>query len=150
MQKPFSAVVYQLGIVDCCPRPLPRLVDKAIHRVPLLRGARRAKSFHPLARPWTSLAAWASNLKHISTAATQLSEKVYFLEIAPPTHNLIINCGDFAASVQRYNGVLAEAGGSFVSLWQNVDIPSYFLPDGHHLNAAGHQRVAEIVGASVA
>lgn len=145
LKRPFDAVIIQQGIVDCCPRPLPRCASNIIRRIPL--GSFNERAFIPRRfwRPWTSLTDFQFKSSQISVEAQNLAARVYWLEIARPSHHLLSNCGDFSADVGSYNAVLNAGSGSFLPLWSGGDPSPHLLPDGHHLSPAGHQHVAATV-----
>lgn len=146
LARPFEAIILQQGIVDCCPRPLPRRVHRAVRPLPLVGRSLAGGALIPSCfwRPWTSLERFEHEVNRIAAAAHQLAKHVFWLEIARPAHHLVENRGDFSTEVRAFNAVLKAGSGSFVSLWDDGDPSQHLLPDGHHLNVNGHRFVAHM------
>lgn len=147
LARPFEAIILQQGIVDCCPRPLPRLAHRAVRQLPMAGRSLAGGALVPRRywRPWTSLGRFEQEANRITAAAHQLAKHVFWLEIARPAHYLVENCGDFSTTVRTYNAILKAVPAQFVSLWNDGDSSQHLLPDGHHLNLHGHRYVARMV-----
>jgi len=149
LQPPFDFCFIQAGIVDCTPRLFSKNFFRIIGLLPsggrITSGLSRAGSLVRLTgKPWVSLKKFEKNINNILDLCSQLATRVVFIEIAKPAHFLINNCGDFSSLVVQYNLVLRNvSNGSYLPVFDEKDIDSLLLPDGHHLTKAGHKRVAD-------
>lgn len=144
--RSFDATFIQAGIVDCCPRFVPRRLYGFARRIPGFRRLERSPRAHRLlARPWTSANSFAKTLSVIMNVLPDISKATFFVEIAKPANYLIENVGDFSGAVISYNEMIRELTG-FTSLvqWHTANSGKiHLLPDGHHLTALGHRAVAK-------
>ena len=143
--RKFDAVFVQAGIVDCCPRLVPRRIHSLISRVPGFgRLERSPYAYRLFGGPWVNEERFARSLEKLMKVLSAISRMSFFIEIAEPAHYLLENVGNFSASVVNYNDIIMRNSGvsNFV-LWHAPDKNShYLLPDGHHLSLSGHQAVA--------
>ena len=143
--RQFDVTFIQAGIVDCCPRLVPRRFYGYARRVPGFRKLERSAHAHRLlARPWTNAVSFTKTLSILAKILPYISKTTFFIEIANPASHLIDNVGDFSDVVATYNAIMCKSVGSaFVVRWQSVHSSAiHLLPDGHHLTALGHQAVA--------
>lgn len=141
----FDATFIQAGIVDSCPRILPRRLYGCARRVPGFRCLERSPSvYRLLSRPWTSERRFAEVMSDLVKILPNISRATYFLEIAMPANYLIENVGDFSDRVSTYNSLVERKAGPFSLIrWQTEKSGEiHLLPDGHHLTVVGHQAVA--------
>jgi hypothetical protein len=144
--RQFDATFIQAGIVDCCPRLVPRRLYGCARRVPGFRRLERSARAHQiLARPWTTSRRFSNALSRLLNILPCISKFTFFIEIARPANFLIENVGDFSDDVNSYNLMIREsAGPGFLVEWQTENSGAmHLLPDGHHLTALGHQAVAK-------
>lgn len=150
----FDFCFIQVGIVDCTPRLLPRSLDKIAKTLPVIRilvnkANRSQQLLERFGRPWVNSSSFEKNILRLVEITRRLSNEIFFIEIARPTHFLLGNCGDFSALVDEYNAVLRKIpGANFLPVFDDVYLKDHFLADGHHLTKIGHQNIAEkIIGA---
>jgi len=144
--RSFDITFIQAGIVDCCPRLVPRRFYGYARRAPgFCRLERSPRAHSILARPWTSESRFVKALSGIMKILPNISKASFFVEIAKPANYLIENVGDFSDVVVSYNEMLRKlAGSASLVQWQTVNSGEiHLLPDGHHLTALGHQAVAK-------
>jgi hypothetical protein len=144
--RSFDITFIQAGIVDCCPRLVPRRFYGHARRAPGFRRLERSPRAHRLlARPWTSKSRFAKTLSDLLKILPNISRTIFFIEIARPANYLIDNVGDFSDSVDSYNAIIqALVGPASLVKWQAVESGEiHLLPDGHHLTVLGHQAVAK-------
>jgi hypothetical protein len=142
----FDAIIIQCGIVDCTPRPFNRVVAYMFLRLPFVNKlynklSRSSFFLSRFGRPWVSEKKFYNTILKIQSLASTVAKKIIFLEIAKPSHHLIINCGDFSKTVDKYNNILKSFKNRsiFVKLFNNKLAQTYLLQDGHHLNLQGHK-----------
>lgn len=146
---PFDACIIQVGIVDCTPRLLPKIIWSLIRLLPIGRQlvdtlSKKSWLLQIIGNPWVGLKYFEKNISNILDVAKQLAHNVIFIEIAKPAHFLIENCGDFSGVVDQYNNILKKIPeGIFLPVFDGVDLGMQLLPDGHHLTKIGHQNVAK-------
>jgi hypothetical protein len=144
--RPFDATFIQAGIVDCCPRLVPRRFYGYARRAPGFRRLERSPRAHRLlSRPWTSASSFSNALSDLMKNLPNISTASFFVEIAKPANYLIENVGDFSDVVFSYNETLRKrAGSTSLVQWQTSNSGEiHLLPDGHHLTALGHLAVAK-------
>jgi len=146
----FDWSVVQVGIVDCCPRKTPRQFEFVLTRfVPggsrIIRFYNRLDIARNYMKPWVSLENYKKNMLILLGELKVLCKNVYFVEIAPPKHYLVENCGDFCELVSNYNNVLFELlpNGIARPFSDSIHSSDFLLPDGHHLTKQGHIAVAD-------
>jgi lysophospholipase L1-like esterase len=157
-----SAVVLQVGINECAPRPLaPRgrkllgavrptwlraAIITAIHRWrPQIIRVRPLAQFTPVDR-------FAASVRRIAAAARRAGSRLLILPITEVTPAAEARTPFTNREVGRYNHALREIAGNGV-VW--VDTPSLFPamtpadychePETVHWSAAAHGRVAEFI-----
>lgn len=145
--RSFDITIIQAGIVDCCPRLLPRRLYKHARRcVPGFRNLERSpRAARLIGRPWVSASRFAQALSDNVKILSNISSSIFFLEIAKPAGYLIQNVGDFSNTVSDYNGIIQRVAGSasFVAWQAGQPGQIHVLPDGHHLTLLGHQAIAK-------
>ncbi len=156
----FSAFVFQVGVVDSCPRPFPYIFQRILNNFAsdsVLKWF--AKHYHIMlrvrSRPWISVNQYRSGLVAIieSILAQNSNAKIGILETAHGAHRYLEKIADVNKYIDQYNGVLDEIEASFKGRGQvvilrpycDVEIGQLLLADGHHLNKEGHERVATAV-----
>ena len=143
--RKFDVTFVQVGIVDCCPRLLPKRFYGYASRMPGFgRLSRNPFAHRILARPWVSEKCFIERISFLDKILCSISKLHYFIEIAEPANHLIDNVGDFSENVRHYNKLICKfAGSDSLIQWQNEKTDSiYLLPDGHHLTMMGHRAVA--------
>ena len=166
-----DVVIVQLGINECPPRFLPRSLWRAVYAHPsdaLLTGARRrlvmagrlldraarATAARRFNRPWFSPARFERLLDAwLDLAAKELRGAVMLLGIMPPSARVEAALPSTIANARRFNEILAAAAArrpetvTFVvwAEWSSAADLDRVRPDGIHLSAEGHQRLADVV-----
>jgi hypothetical protein len=144
--KKFDAVFVQVGIVDVSPRIFPKPLYPIVSRVPLLCNVLRSRLLNStFGRPWSSPHHFQRYASLLYESLAFFSDRILFIEIAPPAHFMLDNLGDFSNDVKTFNQILFDLGKekSFVRCWQDRPAKDLLLPDGHHLNMEGHRHVAD-------
>jgi lysophospholipase L1-like esterase len=152
----FDAIVVQMGIVDCWPRPYPRWFIKVFEvfaTFEQLRAFDRAahkRFMWAYGRSWVSRVEFKANLQRLIADSIRLHPgiKVLLIPIVSPTRRMLDECRDVARSVADYNEAMREAGREFLPGVQVIDPFAghdpleLTLEDGHHLTALGHRLIA--------
>ena len=141
----FDVALVQVGIVDACPRLVPRSLYSYASRIPGFPRLGRSKRLHQIVgRPWVSSKRFIQAIDKIDSLLNKLADRVVFIEIAMPDHYLRLNVGDFSGVISLRNSLMLSSisESRFVDCWGGVAVPQFLLPDGHHLNERGHQVVA--------
>ena len=155
----FQALIIQVGIVDCCPRPYPFVVERFL-RAFLSHEAKRAVNRRlytfPI-RPWISEGKFLNYLETVLTEAFAGNGTLFavLVGIAPPAHGLLLKLPRAPRYVERYNLLLHDLaknpkfGGRVVLADPFRPHPdeTLLIADGHHLSARGHRIVAESIDA---
>lgn len=155
-QPAFDVALLQVGIVDCCPRPLPRRVQDLVDRAPERTGLSRwVRNSYPVllrlrARPWVAPPRYQRNVEAIVGEVLPFCSRVVLLETLAPGPGLIEKVGDFTGAVRQYNDILRGVASTLAERVKSLDLqaqagPHVLLPDGHHLTSAGHAEVADAV-----
>ncbi|GAC1313680.1 MAG: hypothetical protein NVSMB2_01940 [Chloroflexota bacterium] len=157
----FDLVIVQAGITDSCPRPLAhwshrllghvangalqRLINR--HYALLLRLRRKS---------WTSPADFRAALTDIAARVTPRT-RLMFVPIVPPCKKLSAKVPGVGEAVDRYNAIIREvqathACGRVTCLtdFGTSCSAECVLDDGHHLNARGHELLAELIARAIA
>jgi hypothetical protein len=160
-QKPFDAVIIQVGIVDCCPRPWPIKFEGFLRRLP--RGQRILDFFNGnyrfflrfRKRPWVGPNRFRDCLETAIRKAGAISGNVFFIQIAPARHKALQRIPGLPAQIDRYNGLLAgleREGASpnvrFLRPFSNLSedaASDCMLGDGIHLTEFGHARICDTI-----
>lgn len=145
---PFKYCVVQVGIVDCTPRVFSRKFLGLSAKIPGLRKmvsslSSKKSLVSKIGRPWVNERLFQSKLTELLKVLKTLCEVIVLIEVARPVHNLVLNCGDYSCAVAKYNEILQSLPGAYFLPVFDATESLYLLPDGHHLNAAGHQLIAE-------
>lgn len=157
-------LILQFGVVDCAPRPLPRLLRGVLsraprnirepvvhwlheHRAPLLRAGVRFQIVGE--KPFREkLLAW---IRH----ATAAFDRVILIGIAPINAETHEQSPGFSIAIKRYNGIMAETvrtvaaeNLSFIDVHREIlegGIGRLIDRDGHHLTLAAHAFYARLL-----
>lgn len=152
----FDAVIVQIGIVDCGPRPYPRWLFRLLElfttygQMRRLDGIAHRRFLWVYGRPWVTRGQFKANLESlVATAAARNPRlRVAFVPILPPTRRLVRLLPGIAASAARYNEVLRElarehpANAHAVEPYAAHDPHALTLEDGQHLTRLGHELIA--------
>jgi hypothetical protein len=144
--RKFDAALIQVGIVDCCPRLAPKPIYERARRLPGFRRLERSPlAYKMIGRPWISKSSFTNYLQQLLKILPTIAEEFFFIEIAKPAHNLVVNVGDFSERVEDYNRIIKQCAGlkSFVAWPCKNSGNSHLLPDGHHLTMIGHELVTK-------
>ena len=142
----FDVAFVQVGIVDASPRLVPKPLYPYVSRLPGFSRLQRSRWLHEVVgRPWVSSGQFAQAIVRIDELLGRIAEQIFFVEIAFPDHHLKENVRNFSSLVSCRNLSISSCIGEsrFVSCWGGQAVPQFLLPDGHHLNAEGHQVVAK-------
>lgn len=161
----FSAIIVQVGIGDCCPRPYPHWLHQLfltygspelIRRI----GAHYGWMLKLRSRPWVSPDVFRANFVSMVEATLNLNPKCEFfiLAIGTPCNRLLEKAPGIANTQPIYNHILSELCDEYQNLGAVHYVDPYrmqnpsdiFLDDGHHLTNAGHRLVFDSVAASLA
>lgn len=158
---PFDVVVVQVGIVDCCPRPVPASVLRFLRgftagvRIAAMIDKHHGFLVRLRARPWIAAPVFAANVAGAVAALRKLAPRLILLAIAPPRHHLLENAPGVEGQVRLYNQVLRRVveqhprGTLFVDPYSDSNPDLLVLADGHHLTAKGHASVASALVAAL-
>jgi lysophospholipase L1-like esterase len=164
-------VIMHLGINDCAPRLLPRRVWRFLYAYSsdvLLEGFRsvavqvgrrvdaaaRAPFARLLNRPWVRPARFLALLDAwLELVQKETSASVILVGIGRPTARVEHALPGISGNVEHYNAILQratrgqEAWVRFVDVaaWMEGEELERLQPDGIHLSAAGHRRLAESI-----
>jgi hypothetical protein len=101
---------------------------------------------------YTGLDEFRRRLKEMADFCQQIQTTLIHIQIlAPGTHMKKVSY-DVETNVARYNRAAADvlSPKQIVDLSElGEDVDKYVLPDGHHLNALGHERCANKIFASL-
>lgn len=142
----FDVALVQVGIVDACPRLVPKRLHSYASRIPGFPHLERLKWLHHVVgSPWVSSKRFIQTINKIDSLLNRLARRVLFVEIAMPDHYLKENVGDFSGVISLRNNLMLKSlsHSRFVDCWGGVAVSQFLLPDGHHLNERGHQVVAQ-------
>lgn len=136
-----ALVLVQAGIVDCAPRALSVIEQHVLQRLPIVgplllalvrRNAARLRRWRGMS--YTSLASyedWVQAYEH-------LFANVHWIGILPAVTEYESRVQGISAAIDRYNAVLRRRNYISTTDFTSSDIMS----DHHHLNVAGHHRLA--------
>jgi lysophospholipase L1-like esterase len=164
---PTGITVIQGGIVDCAPRPTPRIVRHGVGALPGPVRRRAIRFLHDhraeLLRAglvWrvTQPTAFSAVLRRWLREASVQVSGLYVLTIAPTTEAMNAHSPGLGDSIERYNELIADAVRS-VALphVQLVDVHAAILAlpggveryinpsDGHHITREGHALYAQML-----
>ena len=162
-------LVIQCGIVDCAPRPISPRVKTGISRLPTPLRWAAARLLH-YARPLLlkSGVSWRNTegtefgrvLERWIARAAKSAERVYVINIAPPTPAMDRHSPGVARSVEEYNATIAKVvAASHTASVRLIDAHGAISTrpdgltqcinqaDGHHITSAGHRLYADLIGA---
>jgi lysophospholipase L1-like esterase len=153
MYKP-NLVIFQIGIVDCCRRAMPKdflkiiskfnALSKIIHRFVKKYHYELTKFFNI---HYVDLAEFRKFLSYVQNVADSNSIKIVFIAIAPPGRALKINTFSIVKDVQEYNESIRKAAGErvlYLNPYASFDALTFLNEDdGHHLNKRGNDLVYE-------
>ncbi|GAB3415021.1 SGNH/GDSL hydrolase family protein [Massilia agilis] len=142
-------VFVQAGVVDCAPRALSVVEQQVISRLPVIGGllARAVKRHAPMMRrvrqmTYTPLPVFADYMHRFE----ELFSPVYWIGILPVSAEYESKLEGMQRSSDAYNAVLRT--GRFVDT-AGLDPATMIMTDHHHLNAAGHARMADILADTI-
>lgn len=160
------AVVLQMGIVDCAPRPL---TDEERDRLSRLRPEifRRAviRLLHVQRRQvirWrgliqrTPLALYAESFRRILEACYERDRQVAVLPIFPATTAILARNPRLALEIDTYNAAMRATDGrpaffDAATLFRGLSADAVAVrPESVHLNQLGHERLAEALASWIA
>lgn len=156
-QQPFDAVISQFGIVDACPRSLPRwfiqflsLNKTGAYFLKIFDSILGKFDFLRIRRPWIPLKIYQKNCETVSLLARQLGKTYYPILIMPAARFLVENEPRINNFIIRYNEAAQQVFEkqnvkSIALVPPNTNSVDYLFEDGHHLNDRGHVLVAERV-----
>lgn len=136
-----ALVLVQAGIVDCAPRALSVIEQQVLQRLPvvgplvlaLVHGnAARLRRWRGI--NYTSLASYEAWIQ----AYERLFANVHWIGILPADAEYESRVQGIGAAIDRYNAVLLRRNYISTTDFKSSDIMS----DHHHLNVAGHHRLA--------
>lgn len=138
--KQFDAVIVQIGVVDCTPRP-PKVMSFILKHVEK-NIQRRLLRYIPKA-PWVSRQKFRKNIEEIQCKALQFSDKVVFISIMRGCGNFVKNVPDVNRYVDKYNKIIESVANKskIVDVDQSKSHKLILLDDGHHLSSYGHHEV---------
>ena len=164
---PSGIAVIQCGIVDCAPRPAPRIVRRGLGAMPGPVQRRAIRFLHDhrstLLRTgsvWrrTRPTVFSAVLRDWLRQASAQVGSLYVLTIAPTTEAMEAHSPGLAGSIERYNELIAHAVGAAASRHvQLVDVHTEILAqpdgvtryvnqaDGHHITTEGHALYARML-----
>ena len=142
----FELCLVQVGIVDVT----PRLVDSRLHKllswIPIYKRlfvwlSRKSWLYDLIGKSWVGEGEIEGLLIQLDSELQRAAVEFFFISVSPPFHRLKENCGDFSELVNDYNKKIDNIfPGRRIDIEFSSDL---LLPDGHHLTAEGHQRVAQ-------
>lgn len=136
-----ALVLVQSGIVDCAPRALTVIEQQVLQRLPIIgslvlslvrRNTAKLRRWRGMS--YTSLdsyEAWIESFERLFT-------NVHWIGILPADAEYESRVQGIGAAIDRYNAVLRRRNYISTADFTSSDIMS----DRHHLNAAGHHRLA--------
>jgi lysophospholipase L1-like esterase len=161
----FDLIVVQAGIVDCAPRPYPRLLYKMLEAAVGMPRLRRIERFAhrrllwAYGRPWVGPRAFGEAVARLADIAHRANPRseVIFLSIAPPTRTIAADLRGIDRAAAAYNEVLRREVGRlretrpcrFVDPFAETDPFRTTIEDGHHLSRLGHHLVADAIVSSI-
>lgn len=154
----FDAMVVQVGITDCCPRPDPLILHKFLQTFCSKRIQKLVTSnYHVLlklrCKTWVSKSIFEQGIRSIIETSMQSNPKLalLFITIGPPCHDFIEKVPPIAKSVREYNEIFDKISDvpayrtqvAIINPYKSRDVDTLFLKDGHHLTTLGHEAVAQ-------
>lgn len=139
-----ALVLVQSGIVDCAPRALSVIEQQVLQRLPIVgspilalvrKNAARLRRWRGMS--YTSLASYEIWVQ----AFERLFANVYWIGILPAHAEYESHVQGISAAVDRYNAVLRCNNYISTADFTSCDI----MTDHHHLNVAGHYRLAALL-----
>lgn len=152
----FDALIVQVGIVDCGPRPYSYRLFKILEQCMSYERMRRLDSLAHRKflwlrnRPWVTREQFKQNLAHIITTCAERNPALHvvFVPILPPTRRLLDLLPGIAQSAADYNKVFPELEREHPETMHALDPFSGQDPlqltveDGQHLTCLGHELIA--------
>lgn len=143
-----ALVLVQAGIVDCAPRALSVIEQQVLQRLPIVgplvlalvrKNAARLRCWRGMS--YTSLASYKAWIQ----AYERTFASVHWIGILPADSEYESRVQGISAAIDRYNAALRR--GNFIS---TADFTSSdIMSDHHHLNVAGHQRLAALLAETI-
>jgi hypothetical protein len=158
-EKAPRALILQVGVNECGPRPLKRQERERLGRVRpawlrsfLIRGIHEFRPQIIRARgpnPFTSISAFADSVQGIIAKAVSLRCAVLILPITQVSPMAEIRQPFFNREIDRYNDILRSIKGNGVSYLEQHEVlgkagPEDFCitPESVHLNGWAHEKLA--------
>jgi len=160
-------VIFQCGVVDCAPRPIPQRLRNIISKLPNVMRVPIVRFIHVRRALLQSCGfTWRivkpdPFLNAITTTLKMMAEdfpRVYVINIAPTTSGIEEHSPGFSSSILMYNELIAQAVTTVAKrniTLLNVHEKICHLPDGvetailksdgHHLTLAGHKLYADAI-----
>jgi lysophospholipase L1-like esterase len=155
-----AAVVIQLGIVDCAPRPLrpsereflerirPRLLRSAIVR--FLHEFRATVIRYRGLIQRTEIASFEQHFRQLLEDCLAVTSRVAILPIFPATSSILARNPRLATEIDKYNAVMRSDPRAVVfaasEVFDGASIEALSVaPESVHLNQRGHELVAACV-----
>lgn len=155
----FDAVIVQVGIVDCAPRPYPHLIAKLIEVCVSMPTFRKIEGFTHrrllwcYRRPWVEEAEFVSAAQHLVEMVFSCNPrlKVIFITVAPPSRTIVELLPGIELAAGRYNAALSKIinklaptyGCRLLDPFTGADQLMFTIEDGHHLSGYGHKLIAD-------
>lgn len=157
------ALILQVGVNECGPRPLSRQERAWLGRLQpgWLRGALISliHRYRPQIIRWrgprsfTSLPEFQQCVRRILASAREIGCAVLILPITKVSATAEIRQPFFNREIERYNNVLRSFNGTDVRYVEQVELfgdltPDHYciVPESVHLDAMAHERIAAYVG----
>jgi hypothetical protein len=137
------------GVVDCAPRALTVIEQQILSRLPLVgrplgelvrRHARTLRRLRNMT--YTPMPVFAQYVRHFEA----LFPTVYWIGILPVAPQYDAKIEGMARNVGSFNEVLR--GCRYVDT-SGIDPETMIMSDFHHLNAAGHAHLTELLGRTI-
>lgn len=146
-------VVLQVGIVDCCRRVLPRILNFALQIIPLI-GIPIQKilshNHYRLTRTYNykyvKEERFKQNIENIVNTLRKSNPlcKIAFIVISPPGQTLLIKTYNIHEDINIYNSIIWECSDKMdfdvINPYPELN-NDMIMEDGHHLTYYGHETV---------
>ena len=145
-EERFRLCLIQVGIVDVTPRLVGLRLHKLLSWIPVYKRlfvwlSRKSWLYDLIGKPWVKGSEIEALLIKLDSELQRAAIDFFFIPVSPPFNRLKENCGDFSELVNDYNQKIDKIfPGRRIDIEFSSDL---LLPDGHHLTAKGHQKVAQ-------
>ncbi len=154
----FDALVLQVGITDCCPRPDPYFLHRFIayfcsKRFQKLINSNYQYLLKVRAKPWVSRSDFEKHFRLMIDKSLLKNPKlkVAIIKIGPPCHEFVKKVPAISKFVSEYNSIidLLAQDANYKAQVKIVDPYTKHAPekimieDGHHLTELGHSEVTK-------